>query len=97
VLTNNSAQNRIDLKVSVASTTSPRIGTVLISGGNIIFAGTNGPSGGTFYLLASTNLALPFNQWTRVMTNQFDVNGNCVFSNAVGPNSPRQFYLLQLP
>jgi len=96
-LTNNSALNQIDLIVNVAPTTPPRIATVTISGNNIVFTGTNGSIGGTFYLLMSTNVALPLNQWTRVATNQFNGSGNCIFSNAVGSNSLQQFYLLQLP
>jgi alpha-tubulin suppressor-like RCC1 family protein len=54
--------------------------------------------GGTFYLLAGTNLALPFGQWTPVWTNFVTTNGANNFSvaltNAVNPGEPR-FYVLQ--
>jgi hypothetical protein len=29
----------------------------------VVISGTNGQSGGTYYLLARTNLALPLDQW----------------------------------
>jgi hypothetical protein len=61
-----------------------------------VFSGSNGSSGRQFYLLASTNLALPFNQWTSVATNNFDSNGNFIFTNPANDAALQTFYLLQL-
>ena len=57
----------------------------------------NGLTNGTCLLLSSTNVSLPLGQWTRVLTNAFDQNGNLNLStNVVNPGDPRRFYILQL-
>lgn len=66
------------------------------SGTNLILGGTNGWPGQYFYVLASTNLALPRSQWTPMATNPFDPHGNFNFTNPVNPDQPYLFYLLQL-
>jgi hypothetical protein len=45
-------------------------------------------------VLATTNVALPVSNWTRIATNSF-AGGNFSFTNAV--NLPQRFYLLQVP
>jgi hypothetical protein len=67
--------------------------------GNAVISGTNGLSGGTYYLLASTNLTKPFSQWTAVATNVVNTNGvNGAFTfigtNVVSPGAGQQFYIL---
>jgi polygalacturonase len=64
---------------------------------NRIEARPDGVTNGTHYVLTSTNIALPLTNWTRLVTNQFDGSGNFNFTNAMNPNSPQSFYLLQLP
>ena len=66
------------------------------SGTNLILGGTNGWPGQYYYVLASTNLALPRSQWTPMATNPFDPRGNFNFTNPVNPDQPYLFYLLQL-
>ena len=44
-----------------------------------MITGTNGQAGDAYYLLASTNLALPLSQWTTVATNVVGANGNYTF------------------
>ena len=66
------------------------------SGANFILGGTNGWPGQLYYVLTSTNLALPRSQWTPIATNPFDPSGNFNFTNPVNPDSPNLFYLLQL-
>ncbi|HUB87537.1 MAG TPA: hypothetical protein VMB22_06560, partial [Verrucomicrobiae bacterium] len=70
--------------------------SVAVTGTNMTFSGSGGISGRQFYLLGTTNVALPLNQWQRITTNTFDGNGNFNFTNSAQPNSPCQFYLLQL-
>jgi len=84
------------LKVA-AVTQSPRIGDISISGANVVVSGTNGTRGGAFYLLASTNVALPLANWQIVATNLFNGNTGFMFTNAPNPNAPQMFYLLKLP
>jgi len=67
--------------------------------GNAVISGMNGLSGGTYYLLASTNLTKPFSQWTAVATNVVNTNGvNGAFTfigtNVVSPGAGQQFYIL---
>jgi hypothetical protein len=50
-----------------------------------------------FYVLSSTNLALPLNNWARLLTNQFDNTGHFNVTNALDTNAGQNFYQLQLP
>lgn len=66
-----------------------------LSGTNLVLSGTNGYSGGGYYLLSTTNVALPVSTWTRVLTNTFDGSGNFSITNHQTTNSQR-YYLIQL-
>ena len=84
--------------VSVVVTSAPFIQASLGAGANgLVFAGTGGVANANFYLLGSTDLALPVSNWTIILTNQFDSNGNFDFTNVPDPNWPQGFYRLQLP
>jgi hypothetical protein len=72
-------------------------GGVLSTTNGFVFNVTNGPPGNSVYVLATTNLALPSDLWTPVATNQFDANGNLLFTNSTDPAAPQTFYLLELP
>ncbi|HEU6448251.1 MAG TPA: autotransporter-associated beta strand repeat-containing protein [Verrucomicrobiae bacterium] len=80
----------------IVSQTVPNIGNVSSANGKFIL-NASGATNGTFYLLGSTNLATPVADWTRVLTNQFDDNGQINLTNTVDPNAPQYFYLLQTP
>ena len=80
----------------VAASTQPVIGSVAVSGGNLIFNGTGGTPSGTYYVLTSTNVAAPLPDWTPVATNTFDASGNFSVTNAVDSNSTQQYYLLKV-
>ena len=67
------------------------------SNGNLIVSGTGGVTNGAYTVLASTNIALPLNQWTPIATNQFNSSGNFVFTNPVQTNVPQTFFLLEVP
>jgi hypothetical protein len=96
-LVDNSAQNRIDLVIAPSTTVTPRISAFSLSGATLYFNGSNGLPKGNYYVLTSTNVALPLSQWTPIATNQFDNTGNFNFSNMINPNLPGQFYQLQIP
>ena len=73
----------------------PRITHISISGTTLTISGTNGAASGQYVLLGTTNLALPWIQWTPLLTNNFDVNGNLSLStNIVNLALPREFYIL---
>jgi hypothetical protein len=65
--------------------------------GSFILSGTGGGSNGTYYVLTSSNLLTPLVQWTYIATNQFDSQGDFIFTNTAQTNAPQLFYLLQLP
>jgi autotransporter-associated beta strand protein len=83
--------------LSVVVTAEPVFGSVTLATGGLSLSGSGGVADANFYLLAATNLAMPLTNWTRVLTNQFDAGGNFSFTNAINPNVPQTFYLLQLP
>lgn len=75
----------------------PGITGISLSDGNLVLNGTNGVSGQTYFVLTTTNLALPRNQWLPISTNVLNTSGNFTFTvtNAVTPGIPQSFYLLQ--
>jgi hypothetical protein len=85
--------------VAVQPAALPHIAGISLSGANLVINGVNGSSGLTYYVLTSTNLALPFSQWTPMGTNIWSTNGNfsLTVTNAVNPSDSQQFYLIQVP
>jgi hypothetical protein len=77
---------------------NPGISSFSLSGANLALNGTNGQSGATYYVLTTTNLALPLSQWTRVATNVLSASGNfsITASNTVAPGIRQRFYILKL-
>jgi hypothetical protein len=67
------------------------------SDGGFILSGAGGVTNGTYYVLISSNLLLPPTNWTYIATNQFDSEGDFIFTNTAQTNAPQLFYLLQLP
>ncbi|MGH7952119.1 MAG: hypothetical protein ACREFE_09400, partial [Limisphaerales bacterium] len=90
-------QTNSNLATLTVGAPQPRIVSISLSGGDLVISGTNGSSSGTYYVLTSTNVALPLNQWTPILTNTFDSGGNFSVTNSVTGSSPQQFYLLQVP
>jgi uncharacterized repeat protein (TIGR03803 family) len=74
----------------------PSIASVILSGTNLVLNGINGQSGATYYVLMSTNLALPLSQWTPVATNVLSTSGNftVTINNTVTRTVPQRFYIL---
>ncbi len=88
----------VQLLVQAPAPPSPPIfGSISATANGLVMSGSGGTTNGTFYVLVSTNIALPPNQWTPVATNPFDASGNFIFTNAINPGSPQRFYLLQIP
>ena len=86
-----SVQGQVNLIASL-----PRIGNILATPNGLVMSGSGGVTNGSYYLLTSTNIAKPLSNWTRLLTNQFDDNGNFNFTNAIGTNA-QSFYRLQVP
>jgi len=85
------------VRLVVAPTAPPSFGSATLYATNLVFSGGNGVPLGNYYVLMTTNLALPTASWTRLATNQFDGNGNFNFTNTPNPNSMPAFYVLRLP
>lgn len=95
MLVENIASKRIDLVVTPA--VPPHIGAISVVGTNLLLSGDGGIAGWPYYVRASTNLALPWEQWPVVLTNVFDAQGGFSVTNAMNAAQPQHFYLLQLP
>jgi fibronectin-binding autotransporter adhesin len=84
------------LKV-VASAVQPTIGSMTVSGGNIIISGQNNTGmSGPYHILSATNIFVPLSNWVVLTNGNFDGSGNFSSTNALGTNS-HQFYILQVP
>ena len=77
----------------VVASPTPQIGNVKLSGGHLVFSGTNCPTGLQYRILSSTNVALPVASWTPVLTNTFLGDGSFSYTN-LGTNSIGFFRLV---
>ncbi len=81
---------------SITVVAPPGFANFSLAGTNLMFSGTNGLAGSTYYLLTTTNIAVAFGLWTRVATNVLDASGDFTITatNAVtGGNHPRYYIL----
>ncbi|MGC3957816.1 MAG: hypothetical protein QM813_07660 [Verrucomicrobiota bacterium] len=85
------------IQVASLSVPQPRIVSTTLSGGNLIFSGTNGVAGNPYQVVSSTNIAAPLSSWTQTSTGNFDGSGNFSVTNAINVNEPQRYYLLRLP
>jgi hypothetical protein len=76
----------------------PGFTSIQLSGSNAILRATNGFVGGTYYILTSTNLAVPLNQWLPISTNVLTASGDFTLSatNTVSGSIPQRYYLIQV-
>jgi hypothetical protein len=81
----------------VSAVPQPAIIGLSSSGRNVQLVATNGPVGGTYFVLSSTNLALPLNQWSRVATGSVVQKGAFSVTITNGAASDfAEFFLLQV-
>jgi PKD repeat protein len=75
------------------------IGSLAVSGTKLVLNGLNGQSGGTYYVLMTTNLLLPLSEWVPVATNVLGASGNftVIVTNTVTPTVPQRYYILESP
>ncbi len=88
-----------DGSISVDSLTVPtpviNSVTLLSDGTNLVFSGNNGPVGGGYSVLSSTNLATPLANWVLQASGTFDSAGEFNYTNVI--NGPVNFLLLRIP
>jgi fibronectin-binding autotransporter adhesin len=85
------------LRVKASTTITPRVGTISLNNGNLVFSGTGGLANGSFKVVTSTDVALPIAQWTEDSSGAFDASGNFSLSIQVQANTPKRFYMLKTP
>ena len=81
----------------IAAAGRPVIASARLVSTNLICTGTGGLTMGNYYVLVSTNLALPFPSWTRLATNPFGSGGSFGFTNGVSGGASQMFYQIQTP
>jgi autotransporter-associated beta strand protein len=74
----------------------PVINGFSLSGTNLVISGTNGYTGGGYYVLATTNLLLPLSSWQTVKTNAFASGGVFSITNPIVPGTPDKFYTIKM-
>jgi autotransporter-associated beta strand protein len=94
--TNLSVDGTITANVVTGPPQQPVITHIGILGADLHLNGSNGPDGSTFYVWASTNLAVPIANWMPIATNSFTGTGtfNVTVTNAVDPNARQSFYII---
>ncbi|HEV2453658.1 MAG TPA: hypothetical protein VGY98_05320, partial [Verrucomicrobiae bacterium] len=83
-----------NVALAVTVPAAPVFGTVEFNGNALVIAGSNGSPGASYYVLTTTNLALPITNWTVLATNLFGPSGNFTFTNTA-PAAPGQYFLLR--
>src|SRR5262249_52951723 len=98
-LVDNAGFGTVDVSITpTAAPSTPQISSISISGATLHLSATNGNNNAPFTLLGSTNVTLPLNQWTTVLTNSFDGSGNVnLTTNVVDPSVSREFFILRVP
>jgi len=66
-----------------------------VSGTTLSLNATNGSANGTWTLLQSTNIAVPFSQWQTNRTGSFDGSGNLSTNIANVVTNSQAFYVLK--
>jgi hypothetical protein len=86
--------------VIIPTNSASLTGFSVANGTNVVINGANGETGGTYYLLSGTNLAMPLSQWIPVATNVITTNGavgngfTFIGTNVIKAGSAQQFYFL---
>ncbi len=91
------SSNSAQVAASLLFTNHPAFSSVAPDGANWLMNGTGGETGWNFFLRASTNLALPLNQWPVIGSNVFDAGGNFLFTDTPASGLPRKFFRLEVP
>ena len=84
--------------MAAAQSTNLAVSSVSLSGSNFILSGSGALSGATYYVLASTNLALaPVALWNPISTNTFPATGAFTNSISVDLTIPQEFFVIAMP
>lgn len=75
-------------------TASLSITSFTLSGNTLTITATNGTANGQFVLLSSTNVSLPLNQWTPLLTNTFNGGGGLTLTTNISTLTSQEYFLL---
>lgn len=75
----------------------PAFTSVSYDGSDIIFAGADGPVGGEYRVLSSTNIAAPLASWAAIATNYFNGTGGFANSIPVSTGDGSAFFRIVCP
>lgn len=84
------------IRITGTLTQAPRV-WVTLSGNNLELNVYDGLPNAKYYILASTNPALPISAWTRIATNYLDSQGKAITILPITTNPPQRFYLISMP
>ena len=80
----------------VIAPSAPRLTSIQVDGaGGLTISATSGAPGGSWQLLESTNMAMPFNQWHTNTTGTFDGGGNLSTTILDTTANMQNFYILK--
>lgn len=76
----------------------PNVDESYFSGGNLTVHASNGQIGGSYSILASTNVALPLTNWMPMATTLLGTSEPFFLTarNAIKPNLPQRVFILRL-
>jgi glucose/arabinose dehydrogenase len=74
---------------------TPEINSFTYSSTNLIIRGAGGTAGRFIDLFASTDLSVPFTNWTFSVVSVIDAQNNFAFTNSIDPATPQMFYRLR--
>jgi autotransporter-associated beta strand protein len=90
----NTNQLAVNGTLGVEALPQPGLSSFSLSGSNLVFNATNGVAPATYQLLSSTNLLLPLDQWTPLLTTTPAASGNLALT-VTNPMTPQAFYILR--
>jgi autotransporter-associated beta strand protein len=94
----NTSNLNVNGTLAVAALPHPGIANYsFATNGTLVINGTNGVAGAAYSVLMSTNVDLPFAQWTPLSTNVLSASGNFTLTvnNAVDLTAPQSFYMVR--
>ena len=83
--------------LEISAVRQPGIGTISVSGSDVLLGVTNASAGGIYSVLTTTNVTLPLNQWTLCATNAPAPGANfaLTITNGFSTGFPKSFFILQ--
>jgi len=85
------------VSVAAIGVPQPNITSATSGSGVFTFSGNNGPAGGAFSVLTSTNVSLPLVNWVVETNGVFSGSGTFNVSIAIQAGQPAKFYQLRIP